>query len=83
MNVMDKTSTDKRLDEFREDAKERFGLVDQRFDRVEGQIQGLSGRLDSMNDRIDSMSGRLDSMYRAIVGAGVAIVIAVAGASHF
>lgn len=100
MTVMDKTSTDKRLDEFRTDVKERFGLVDhrfeqvdkrfeqvdKRFDRVEDQIEGLRGELSSQavetKRGFEAINGRFDSLYRAIIGAGVVIAVAVIGAPH-
>jgi ABC-type multidrug transport system fused ATPase/permease subunit len=77
----------KRIDDLRAEMNSRFGdlraEMNQRFDEVNRRFDDMNRRFDDMNRRFDDMNGRFNNIMtflQIIVGALVALVLAIAGA---
>jgi uncharacterized protein YPO0396 len=72
MEVMLKSWTDERLDDFRVDVDRRFNQVDRRFDRVETELRRINDRLDDMHRTMvhgfSAMTAAMMAGYAATIG---------------
>jgi hypothetical protein len=80
VSVIEKSSTDKciddlagRVDRFEGDVKERFDKSDRRFDRFEDKVDA---RFDKVDARLDQQDGKLDTINRT-VWCGIVVAVAV------
>lgn len=97
MELMAESRTDKSLDEFRGEVAHRFDLVDaqfkvveqkfdavdQRFKAVDQRFDAVDQRFDAVDKRFDRVEGRFDSMNRTLIGAAIAIIVALIGVDKF
>jgi hypothetical protein len=76
MDVIEGTSTDKRIDDLRAHLDQRFddarAHADQRFGSVEQ-------RLGSVEQRLGSVERRFDGLYKVLLGGAAAIIAALIG----